>query len=159
MDFIRWIYMLIIFVMAFTSCSEDMTIEETGATYDYTDMESEIIDDVNDRREFIGADSCNIDNYLSRIALEHVNYMIDEGKPSHNNFDKRSSVIISYFNTVIVGENVSYGYRTATEIVEGWINSPTHNTILSSKRFTLMGIAARKDSKGVLYVTNIFIGK
>lgn len=145
--------------MAFTSCTEDMTIEETGATYDYTDTEQEIIDAVNDNREFMNADTCGIDNYLSRIALEHVNYMIDKGKPSHNNFDKRSSVIISYFNTVMVGENVSYGYQTATEVVTGWINSPTHNTILSNKRFTLMGLAARKDSKGVLYVTNIFIGK
>jgi uncharacterized protein YkwD len=40
-----------------------------------------------------------------------------------------------------VGENIAYGPTTATDAVQGWLDSPGHCKNLMNPRFTEMGVA------------------
>src|SRR4051812_35541364 len=52
-----------------------------------------------------------------------------------------------------VGENVAYGYRSGTSVVDdGWMNSEGHRANILNPSFRLMGIGARKGHNGRWYV-------
>ncbi|RUR12193.1 hypothetical protein ELY15_05865 [Legionella sp. km772] len=54
------------------------------------------------------------------------------------------------------GENIAFGYRTAQEVVKGWLSSPGHRgNILGNYNF--MGIGIARDGRGRIYFTQIFI--
>lgn len=53
------------------------------------------------------------------------------------------------------GENVAFGYETATAVHEAWMNSPAHRDNILNCSFTVMGAGAA-DSNSVRYWTEQF---
>ena len=56
-----------------------------------------------------------------------------------------------------VGENVAYGYKTAEEVVNAWLNSPKHRALIESKNYTHFGISTEASETGSNYFTQMFI--
>lgn len=77
----------------------------------------------------------------------------------HGGVEQRIRRIESKIGTVsMAAENVAYGKMTARQVVKGWINSARHRANIEG-RFSQTGIGVARNSKGVLYYTQIFIQK
>ena len=60
------------------------------------------------------------------------------------------------FNTV--GENIAYGYLSAEQVMEGWMNSPGHRANILNTGFSEIGVGCYRGSDGRLYWTQLFGG-
>lgn len=56
------------------------------------------------------------------------------------------------------GENIAYGYRTPSAVVEGWMNSDGHRAKILNSSYTKMGVGYVTGSDGRAYWVQIFIG-
>ena len=56
----------------------------------------------------------------------------------------------------VYGENLAYGYETAEEAVDAWMNSPTHKDNILYAEFTSAAISVYKSSDGLYYWANEF---
>lgn len=109
----------------------------------------------NLEREKKGLGKLVWDNSLADAAQKHCEDMINRDFFSHNNpdgetpFDRLKKAGISY---LAAGENVAVGYDTAAEVVEAWMNSPTHRANILNPNFKSIGIAViRGGSKGIYW--------
>jgi uncharacterized protein YkwD len=53
------------------------------------------------------------------------------------------------------GENIAYGYRTPSDVVTGWMNSPGHRANILNGSFKQIGVGYVADGN---YWTQMFIG-
>jgi uncharacterized protein YkwD len=159
------VLILIVFGMVLFSCSEESddnhlyntaeTLSIENATY--TQIEVEILKLVNDHRSELGISSLIKVDIISSVADSHTNYMIENEKLSHYNFDKRQQYLMSNANAKSVGENVAYGYKSAEGVFNSWLKSDGHRKIIENKNFTHFGISTGLNSEGRCYFTQIFI--
>ncbi len=56
------------------------------------------------------------------------------------------------------GENIAYGQPDAKTVVNGWMNSAGHRANILNGNFKQTGIGVYRDSKGIYYWTQLFIG-
>ncbi|SNR61785.1 Cysteine-rich secretory protein family protein [Lutibacter agarilyticus] len=158
---------VLILSIALFSCSND----EDGIYFDetseitivekiqYSTIELEILDLVNAHRQSIDLQTLKTLDIVSGVAEGHTNYMIETGQISHDNFPKRSEVLIKNAKAKAVGENVAYGYGSAEAVVNGWLNSEGHREVIESTKYTHFGISTECNSEGRNYFTHMFINK
>ncbi|MUP45490.1 CAP domain-containing protein [Gramella sp. BOM4] len=153
--------------MLLTSCSKDSLNDDVTAynqvvtekaEYDYSAIEVEIIEDLNIYRKAIGLQELKPLAELSVESEGHNEYMIEQGKVSHDNFPQRASTIMNKVGAKSVSENVAFGYFTADDVVDAWLKSKSHRENIESNH-THVGISVRQDENGKNYFTNIFIKK
>lgn len=113
---------------------------------DYSGMASNIFQLLNDFRVQNGLKPLKWSDPTSKRALTHSQYMAQQGKISHDNFEKRADGC-SYAN-----ENVAFygGYSVddaqgAQMFMNLWINSPGHNKNMKAVEPSMTGIAVYKD--------------
>ena len=66
--------------------------------------------------------------------------MAEAGTISHDKFGL-SSERLKAKGLVSVGEIIAYGYSTADDVVHAWKNSPGHNKLILTSRYTHCGIS------------------
>jgi Uncharacterized protein with SCP/PR1 domains len=54
------------------------------------------------------------------------------------------------------GENLAYGYKNPTDLVAGWMNSPSHMQNILSNDFAYTGVGYFTDKNGRLYCAQLF---
>ena len=120
-------------------------------------MEQDILALVNRHRRSIGLNSLQLSVAESRVAARHSFNMASGVVPfGHQDLKKRMELIASQVGYIsMTGENVAFGQMDAREVVAGWLNSPGHKRNIEGD-FTLTGIGIAKDSKGMIYYTQIF---
>lgn len=159
---------LVLFLSLLCSCSseddndnlfEKSKIEEAKIAVVYSDIETEILDLVNNYREENNLSTLKVLNIISSEANTHTNYMINTGEVSHANFNKRVQNLISNAGAKSVSENVAYGYSSAQAAVNAWINSSGHKKNIENPNATHFGISTEPDENGRNYFTQIFIKK
>ena len=157
---------LVIFSFVLFSCSAEddgIYFDETSEIIDtdisYSKIELEILELINNHRQEIGLKSLSALNIVSGVAHSHTDYMIETGQISHDNFEKRSEILMSKTNAKSVGENVAYGYNSAQGAVNGWLNSETHRRVIENPNYTHFGISTDANNEGRNYFTQIFIKK
>jgi len=62
--------------------------------------------------------------------------------------------IVSYTR----GENIAGNFRSPEQVVEAWMNSPSHRKYILSPDYTNLGVGLYTDSSGKLYWSLFFIG-
>lgn len=139
----------------FNEIEENINLE----TATYTNLETDILELVNNHRENLNLPVLKNLNIVSAVADNHTNYMIETGKISHDNFDGRSQYLMTNVNAKSVGENVAFGYRTANGVFNGWLNSESHKSVIENPHYTHFGISAELNAEGRNYFTQIFIKK
>jgi len=153
--------LLIILVILVTSCTQEddgiFLNERIESEISYTEIESEILELVNDHRVNIGVNKLNTLNIISTEAIPHTNYMLSKGEASHDNFEDRFLNLRMNADAVKVSENVAYGYSTAEAVVNAWLRSPHHKEIIEDEEFTDFGISTKANTEGRNYFTHIFI--
>ncbi|WP_339697746.1 CAP domain-containing protein [uncultured Marixanthomonas sp.] len=152
-----------------TSCSKDTDVIVEETTEDYTidlnlanetdwEMADEILSLVNEHRTSQGLTPLKRDQqYASAYAVDHTFYMIDLEEINHDHFDVRKKGLKDR-GAKIVGENVAFGYPTAEEVVNAWINSPGHLANIEGN-FTHSGFGVIEAPDGRVYFTQLFYKK
>ncbi|MFA6058474.1 MAG: CAP domain-containing protein [Taibaiella sp.] len=123
-------------------------------------MEREILRYTNEFRQSKGKSILIMENTINAQAEKHSMNMA-RGKTSfgHQGFKDRVNAIKSKAGFIsAAAENVAYGNMSAKEVVQGWINSPTHRKNLLGD-FTHIGIGVAGNKNGRLYFTQLFIKK
>lgn len=139
----------------FDESSEINIVEKTT----YSSIELEILDLVNEHRQSIGLNTLKPLDIVSNVAEGHTNYMIENGQISHDNFPTRSEKLMKTAKAKAVGENVAYGYGSASGVLDGWLNSKGHREVIESSKYTHFGISTECNMQGRNYFTHIFITK
>jgi uncharacterized protein YkwD len=123
----------------------------------YDDMEKEILHFVNLDRKSNGLKPLELNSFESSVALEHSRNMASGKTPfGHKGMEARIKEINKELGPVSsAGENVAVGQMNASEVVQGWLNSPGHKRNIEGD-ITLTGIGYAKDKKGEIYFTEIF---
>jgi uncharacterized protein YkwD len=148
------IFLMLMFVL--TSCSKEETSTEISLlTENVISLEIELASLVNEHRSALGMSEFQLNTVAYNVANEHNDYMIAQGKLSHDNFENRASKIYSGTEAKEVGENVGKNFQSAQEALNWWLNSESHRINLESD-FTHTAISIKKDSSGNLYYTHIF---
>ena len=120
-------------------------------------METNILYYINLHRQSIGLPPLQINDFESSVAAQHSKNMAAGRTPfGHRGLQLRMNAIERKLGSVTVtAENVAYGQMTAMEVVDGWLHSYGHRRNIEGN-FTLTGIGWAKDSKGLIYYTQIF---
>ncbi len=149
-------YLVLAGILFITSCSvEEKDPSESLLAENVISLEVELADILNAHRESSGLDELQLNVVAYNVANEHNDYMIAQGKLSHDNFENRASKIHTDANAKEVGENVGKNFQSAEEALDWWLNSEDHRANIESD-FTHMAISVKKDGSGNLYYTNIF---
>ena len=91
--------------------------------------------------------------YGPDVAHEHILYGTNRPQVS-DRFDAAGydtwSTAFSY------GENIAYGFSSASAVMKAWMNSPGHRAAILSTTFRDIGVAVGADAQGRLYFTQTF---
>ncbi|MDT0644387.1 CAP domain-containing protein [Zunongwangia sp. F363] len=167
LNYYKQLLVLFFITTTLASCSKENINEEvkvydqvaeTKASYSYTEVELQILDDINEYRAELGLSQLQPIAEASIQAEDHTDYMIAKGEVSHDNFSNRYSELVVETGAKEVSENVAYGYRTADAVVKAWIKSEAHQKNIVGN-YTNFGISVKEDSEGKYYFTNIFLAK
>lgn len=153
------------FSISLLSCSsEDTTEVQTTQssivlkTYTQSGFELELLDLVNQDRVSKGLTTLTILSEISYVASTHDDYMITNGKISHDNFEERAELLKVGLSAITVSENVASGFNTPTGVLAAWNASPAHKANLEGNH-THFGLAVKADTSGKKYYTLMFIRK
>ncbi len=115
----------------------------------------EIHEAVNNYRSSINLSPLSLHFPAKEQAMQHTAYMIDAKRISHDNFSQRSNNLRE-FGATSIGENVAVGFRTAEDVLQGWLDSPEHRAVIEGN-FTHSGISVARNPNGIHYFTHIFV--
>ena len=157
------LFALTIGLSSLTSCSSDSesatnTTDETVRSYTHSNLELELLDEVNAYRVSVGLNPLQIIEHISYKSSEHNAYMLANQTVTHAGFDERKSNLQEVLGAYRVGENVAFAYSTAQATVTAWANSTGHKANLEGD-YTHFGAAIKMDDQGRKYYTNMFIKK
>jgi uncharacterized YkwD family protein/spore coat assembly protein SafA len=123
-------------------------------------FEDEVVRLVNVERSKHGLPALKSNWELSRVARYKSQDMINKNYFSHTSptygspFKMMESFGIRYS---AAAENIAYGQRTPSEVMNGWMNSPGHRANILSPSYTQIGVGLAKTGSGVCYWTQMFI--
>lgn len=100
------------------------------------------------KRHGLGAISTDV--RLMKAANNHAKYLGRTGKFGHEfgpstRFKKR---IFDVGFKQSAGENIGVGYRSIDAAITGWMNSPKHRKIMLKRKFSVGGIALKRNVSG-----------
>lgn len=144
-----------------TEANEEVEKEETEGNTEssVSAYAEEVVQLTNAEREKQGLAPLEIDEALSKVALEKSKDMAGKGYFDHNSptygspFDMMKSFDINYQSA---GENIAKGQQTPEEVVDGWMNSEGHRENILSGDFTHIGVGYEENGN---HWTQMFIGK
>lgn len=122
---------------------------------------SQVVSLVNRQRAAAGLGTLKSDRELTRLAQLKAEDMAKKGYFSHTSptygsaFDMLKSAGYSYRTA---GENIAKGQKTASAVMNGWMNSSGHRANILSSSYTKIGVGYAVDKSGTPYWVQIFAG-
>ena len=157
--------LIILCSLTIASCNRNISKGSSSGTssnsdIDMTGMETDILGYINEHRKAIGKNELKMVAAASTEAAKHSAAMASRRTGfGHGGFEIRVTNITRQIGPVsAAAENVAYGKLTAQQVVDGWLKSPGHKKNIEGS-YTLSGIGVAKDSKGVIFFTQIFLKK
>lgn len=124
------------------SVSMDSASEnESDSTTDGMSFAEEVLYYCNIEREKAGVSSLALDDTLcsaAAVRAEEITESFDHTRPDGRKcFTAMDDIGYSYS---AAGENIAWGYRTAEEVVDGWMHSAGHRANILSSNFNRLGV-------------------
>ena len=93
-------------------------------------------------------------------AAQHSSNMASKRTAfGHGGFEQRALAIANELHgTSSTGENIAYGKMTWQQVIDAWLKSDNHRANIEGA-FNYTGVGVAKDSRGVVYYTQIFVKK
>ena len=163
----RVICIPVIFTALFisSSCSRNASPPRTespvrGRSISIINMNADIINLVNEIRQAKRLPPLRILQAASFEAARHSEDMAARRVAfGHDGFNRRAIALANDLSgSSATGENVAKGKMTAKEVVTAWLKSTAHRANIEGN-FTYTGVGVAKDSKGVVYYTELFVKK
>lgn len=101
-----------------------------------------LLTSTNQQRSSNGAGNLSVNSKLASAAQAKANDMAARNYWSHNTPDGNPPWVFitkAGYSYDEAGENLAYGFKTSSETVQGWMNSPSHRENLLNKDFTEVG--------------------
>ena len=123
-------------------------------------LEDEVISLVNAERTKRGLQPLAKNWELCRVARYKSQDMATRGYFAHNSptygspFDMMEDFGLRF---TAAAENIAYGQRTPSEVMNAWMNSAGHRSNILSGNVSEIGVGVAKRSDGVLFWTQMFI--
>jgi uncharacterized YkwD family protein len=136
--------------------------QETKPEWNYpgiSSFEKEVVKYTNIERVKNGLSELKIDSKLSEVAWYKSKDMQVNGYFSHTSptFGSPFEMMISFgVNYTAAGENIAWGFRSAEEVVTGWMNSEGHRRNILNANFTHIGVGFVQEG---YYSTQMFLRK
>jgi uncharacterized protein YkwD len=108
------------------------------------DQAEAVLELVNDVRADAGCGPLKRDPRLEAAALKHAHSMARDNFFSHEGKDGSrvgKRVTAQGYTFQLVGENISAGYPTAEETMDGWMKSPGHRANILTCAYMDIGVA------------------
>ena len=123
-----------------------------------TALQNQINQLINAERTQHGCTALKVNAALTAAARGHSAWMAQTGTFSHtgrsnSNFVARSKAA-GY--TKPSAENIAWGYRSAAQVVNGWMNSPGHRTNILNCKSKTVGVGVVFSASGAPYYTQDF---
>jgi uncharacterized protein YkwD len=119
---------------------------------------SQVVTLTNQRRRASGCDQLAVDRELTIASIRQSIYMARTGFFSHVWLDGTTFVARSraagYGQPS--GENIGWGYRTAEEVVDAWMASPSHRENILNCGAHSIGTGVAYGANGLAYFTQVF---
>jgi uncharacterized protein YkwD len=134
-------------------------VQAQQVTHTYKEMETELLQLVNDYRTSIKLKPLKVNVFVSNLAERHSRDMATKKVDCGNEgFKQRTDKIYEQQKPVYsFAENIACGKLTAREVMDDWLNSEKHKKNMEGDfNYSGIGIAKNADS---FYVTEIFILK
>lgn len=162
--FLRFSCFAVVLCLMVSCATEDVSPANSASdapaivmSYDYSPIELETMNLINDYRVSKGLNALEKINHVSYKSEEHDDYMISNNVVNHDDFEARSSNIIKAFKAQNVSENIAYNYNSAKGVLDAWLKSESHRKNIEGD-FTHFGISIRESpTTGKKYYTNIFV--
>lgn len=145
-----------------TAKAATTTTKASSASADsFAEFRAQVIALVNQERTSRGLSALTENTKLTNVATLKSQDMINNSYFSHisptygSPFDMMKQFGITYR---AAGENIAYGQRTPTEVMNGWMNSSGHRANILNTSFTQIGVGIAKAANGQIYWTQMFIG-
>lgn len=138
----------------FISCSSDSSTDDLNLEENLT-ITQEIHKLVNEYRVSKGKATVEFNDAAAKIALTHTEYMISINEINHDKLDNRFKELQTLDNAKAIAENVASRQKTASEVVQGWINSNGHRKNIEGN-YSHTGIGVKKSANGHYFFTQIF---
>ena len=113
-----------------------------------TSFDLEIAKAINEEREKIDLESYDYDRSLGEAAYTRAEEC--ETLFSHTRPDGSDWYTVN--KNICFGENLAFGYNTAEEVVDAWLNSQAHRELIYDSEFTTCGIGHHEGSDGTIYI-------
>jgi len=118
-------------------------------------MSDQVFIEINKYRTSNGMSAVKKGNpYSYAYAVKHTKYMIEKSEINHDNFSTRVDGL-KFRGAKRVGEIVAYGYSTAEDVVNAWLHSPGHKSVIDGN-YTHTGFGVLQDFRGTYYFTELF---
>ncbi len=98
---------------------------------------------MNDHRESVGCPRLAWNDHVASVAQEHSEDMIDRDFFAHTNpdgdspFDRLQNAGVLYSSGA---ENIAWGYHSAADVLNGWLNSSGHKANIENCSLTEHGV-------------------
>lgn len=132
---------------------ETPPVEPPPATVN--DEGNQVFQLVNQRRKENGLAELSYRNDIQDAANIRANEIISTF--SHTRPDGSSCFTAVNVNYYAIGENIASGQKSASEVMNAWMNSPGHRANILGSQFSGMAVGVVK-YQGVNYWVQIFIG-
>ncbi|MEU7908456.1 CAP domain-containing protein [Actinoplanes sp. NPDC049118] len=121
-------------------------------------LQADIVRLTNAQRTAKGCSAATVNAQLTAAARGHSSWMAQTGTFSHTGRDG------SRFTTRVKdagyarpsSENIAMGYRSASEVVNGWMKSSGHRANILNCKSKTIGVGAVYNAKGTAYYTQVF---
>ncbi|SDH83798.1 SafA/ExsA family spore coat assembly protein [Alteribacillus bidgolensis] len=125
-------------------------------------IEREVIRLTNIKRQNHGLPKLKADWEVSRVARHKSRDMRNNGYFSHTspNYGSPFEMLRDYnVNFRAAAENIAAGQQTASQVVEGWMDSPGHRKNILNESYTHIGVGYAEGGSHSVYWTQMFISK
>ena len=151
----RKIIILFTVFLMFSCSKENDPVLETF-NYSHSDIEIDLLNKINHYRDSLGVSQVSLVEHISYKCMEHNEYMINTNNINHDYFYDRATNIEKVCRATKVAEILAYNYQTNNSVLNAWINSACHDTILKNE-FKRIGLSIRVGPNNRKYYTVIFI--
>ncbi len=111
---------------------------------------------INDERAAGGLPALEVNEQLSRAAVQHSRDMARQGLMSHTGRDGSTPVqraALEGYQGRALGEVVAVGYAEADQVVAAWMRSPEHRRVLLAPGYSEFGIGLAEHHDGAFFWT------
>ena len=122
------------------------------------ELMSLLVTQTNQRRHAAGCGQLDVDPDLIVASLRQSDYMADTGRFGH--LGRNGSTFVARAHAAgyatPAGENIAWGYDTATEVMDAWMASPAHRRNILNCDARSIGTGVRYAADGTPYFTQVF---